>query len=115
MLEGGGGRALLALEDDGTVPGRTELSALTPNPKGPKYLYGTKYGFCSSDFPYGLGKYTPYGYSRPFGQESTRYRDGVVFLLVPTVECGILRHSFLYVRGAAVVLGPCVVEAFLHA
>ena len=36
-------------------------------PKGPKYLYGTKYGFCSSDFPYGLGKYTPYGYLGPFG------------------------------------------------
>ena len=33
-------------------------------PKGPKYLYGTKYGFCS---PYGLGKYTPYGYLGPFG------------------------------------------------
>ena len=36
-------------------------------PKGPKYLYGTKYGFCSSFFPYGLGKYTPYGYLGPFG------------------------------------------------
>ena len=36
-------------------------------PKGPKYLYGTKYGFCSSNFPYGLGKYTPYGYLGPFG------------------------------------------------
>ena len=36
-------------------------------PKGPKYLYGTKYGFCSSDFPYGLGKYTPYGHLGPFG------------------------------------------------
>ena len=32
------------------------------NPKGPKYLCGTKYGFCSSNLPYGLGKYTPYGY-----------------------------------------------------
>ena len=32
------------------------------DPKGPKYLYGTKYGFCSSNFPYGLGKYSPYGY-----------------------------------------------------
>ena len=38
------------------------------NPKGPKYLYGTKYGFCSSNFPYGLGKYTPYGYLGPFGE-----------------------------------------------
>ena len=36
-------------------------------PKGPKYLYGTKYGFCSSNFPYGLGKYSPYGYLGPFG------------------------------------------------
>ena len=36
--------------------------------KGPKYLHGTKYGFCSSNFPYGLGKYTPYGYSGPFGR-----------------------------------------------
>ena len=35
-------------------------------PKGPKYLHGTKYGFCSSNFPYGLGKYTPYGYLGPF-------------------------------------------------
>ena len=41
--------------------------ALMPYPKGPKYLYGTKYGFCSSNFPYGLGKYTPYGYLGPFG------------------------------------------------
>ena len=38
-----------------------------PYPKGPKYLYGTKYGFCSSNFPYGLGKYSPYGYLGPFG------------------------------------------------
>ena len=38
------------------------------NPKGPKHLYGTKYGFCSSNFPYGLGKYSPYGYLGPFGQ-----------------------------------------------
>ena len=36
-------------------------------PKGPKYLYGTKYGFCSSNFPYGLGKYSPCGYLGPFG------------------------------------------------
>ena len=36
-------------------------------PKGPKYLYGTKSGFCSSNFPYGLGKYSPYGYLGPFG------------------------------------------------
>ena len=36
-------------------------------PKGPKYLYGTKYGFCSSNFLYGLGKYSPYGYLGPFG------------------------------------------------
>ena len=37
------------------------------SPKGPKYLYGTKYGLCSSKFPYGLGKYSPYGYLGPFG------------------------------------------------
>ena len=36
-------------------------------PKGPKYQYGTKCGFCSSNFPYGLGKYSPYGYLGPFG------------------------------------------------
>ena len=36
-------------------------------PKGPKYLYGTKYGFLSSNFPYGLGKDSPYGYLGPFG------------------------------------------------
>ena len=39
----------------------------SPFPKGPKYLYGTKYDFCSSNFPYGLGKYSPYGYLGPFG------------------------------------------------
>ena len=33
----------------------------------PKYLYGTKYGFCSSNFPYGLGKYSLYWYLGPFG------------------------------------------------
>ena len=31
------------------------------DPKGPKYLYGTKYGFCSSNFPYGLSKYAHMG------------------------------------------------------
>ena len=34
-------------------------------PKGPKYLYGTKYGFCSSNFPHGLGEDSPYGYLGP--------------------------------------------------
>ena len=29
-------------------------------PKGPKYQYATTYGFCSSNLPYGLGKYSPY-------------------------------------------------------
>ena len=38
------------------------------SPKGPKYHYGTKYGFCSNNFPYGLGKYSPYGYFGPFGK-----------------------------------------------
>ena len=38
------------------------------NPKGPKYLYGTKYGLCSSNFPFGLGKYTPEWYLGPFGE-----------------------------------------------
>ena len=37
------------------------------SPKGPKYLYGAKYGFCSSNFPYGLGKYSLYWYLGPFG------------------------------------------------
>ena len=41
---------------------------MLPSPKGPKYLYGTKYGFCSRNFPYGLGKYSPYGYLGPFGK-----------------------------------------------
>ena len=36
-------------------------------PKGAQYQYGTKYDFCSSNFPYGLGKYSPYGYLGPFG------------------------------------------------
>ena len=44
-----------------------EPDTLNPNPKGPKYRYGTKYGFSSSNFPYGLGKYSPYGYLGPFG------------------------------------------------
>ena len=35
--------------------------------KGPKYLHGTKYGFCSSNFPYGFGKDSPYEYLGPFG------------------------------------------------
>ena len=39
---------------------------LGKHPKGPKYLYGTKYGFCSSNFPYGLSKDSPYGYLGPF-------------------------------------------------
>ena len=43
------------------------VQSLLATPKGPKYLYGTKYGFCSSNFPYGLGKYSPYGYLGPFG------------------------------------------------
>ena len=91
MLEGGGGRALLALEDDGKVQGLTELSALTP-----KNLHAIVTALSSYWF-----LLVPTG--------------SYWFLLVPTVECGILRHSFLYVRGAAVVLGPCVVVAFLHA
>ena len=36
-------------------------------PKGPKYVHGTKHGFCSNNFPYGLGKYSPYVYLGPFG------------------------------------------------
>ena len=31
----------------------------------------TKYGFCSSNFPYGLGKDPPYGYLGPFGSSGT--------------------------------------------
>ena len=42
------------------------------HPKGPKYLYGTKYGFCSRNFPYGLGKYSPYGYLGPFGSRALK-------------------------------------------
>ena len=30
--------------------------------KGPKYPHRTKYGFCSRNFCYGLGKYLPYRY-----------------------------------------------------
>ena len=51
-------------------------------PKGPKYLYGTKYGFCSSNFPYGLGKYSPYGYLGPFGTRMASPHP-----LDPTVSC----------------------------
>ena len=40
---------------------------LYPSLKGPKFLCGAKYGFCSSNFPYCWGKYTPYGYLGPFG------------------------------------------------
>ena len=48
-------------------PPGTPVGPNSAHPKGPKYLYGTKYGFCSSNFPYGLGKYSPYGYLGPFG------------------------------------------------
>ena len=43
------------------------MSARDNYPKGPKYLYGAKYGFCSINCPHGLGKYSPYGYLGPFG------------------------------------------------
>ena len=61
-------------------------------PKGPKYLYGTKYGFCSSNFPYGLGKYSLYRYLGPFGcsiiylqydPENKVLKQPGPFLLVP--------------------------------
>ena len=50
---------------DRTRRGRAEQKCCFP--KGSKYQYGTKYGFCNSNFPYGLGKYSPYGYLGPFG------------------------------------------------
>ena len=49
-------------------PGRYSARSLSL-PKGPKYLYGTKYGSCSSNFPYGLGKYSLYWYLGPFGTD----------------------------------------------
>ena len=50
-------------------------------PKGPKYLYGRKYGFCSSNFPYGLGKYSLYGYFGPFGyRQQATYLAEAMFL-----------------------------------
>ena len=52
----------------------TEEVHKSPIPKGPKYLYGTKYGFCSNNFPYGFGKYTPYGYLGPFGYVPSEWR-----------------------------------------
>ena len=48
---------------------------MLPIPKGPKYQDGTKHGFCSSNFPYGLGKYSPYGYLGPFGNLVSPYRS----------------------------------------
>ena len=66
-------------------------SPYLPSPKGPKYLYGTKYGFCSSNFPYSLGKYSPYGYLGPFGQEylqtCSRSEEGYVMLGAETRNC----------------------------
>ena len=53
---------------------RERYCLFKPHPKGPKYLYSTKYGFCSSKFPFGLGKYTPYGYLGPFGSVGLLYR-----------------------------------------
>ena len=52
-------------------------------PKGPKYQYSTKYGFCSSNFPDGLGKYSPYGYLGPLGvwvegPNNLTFRSGLV-------------------------------------
>ena len=41
--------------------------SIIPIPKGPKHQYGTSYGFCSSNLPYALGKYSPFGYLGPFG------------------------------------------------
>ena len=60
-------------------------------PKGPKYLYGTKYGFCSSNFPYGLGKYSPYGYLGAFGfpyqqAGSTKQRSHNAYKVVKLVQ-----------------------------
>ena len=52
---------------------RKYLRNLRLYPKGPKYQYGTKYGFCSSNFPHGLGKYSPYGYLGPFGIGNTYF------------------------------------------
>ena len=57
-----------------------KMLAQGSSPKGPKYLYGTKYGFCSSNFPYGLGKYSPYGYLGPFGLVATELALGAAGL-----------------------------------
>ena len=35
---------------------RGHCHCFTVIPQGPKYLYGAKYGFCSSNFPHGSGK-----------------------------------------------------------
>ena len=64
--------SFLSSEQASDQPGYSGLGKGLPNPKGPKYLYGTKYGFCSSNFPYGLGKYSPYGYLGPFGKVHRR-------------------------------------------
>ena len=55
-----------------TYPRLNKRGPPTKSPKGPKYLHGTKYGFCSGNFPYGLGKYSPYGYLGPFGKALQR-------------------------------------------
>ena len=70
-------------------------SVSNSHPKGPKYLYGTKYGFCSSNFPYGLGKYTPYGYIGPFGSGSKEQSPTIDFVF-PVLFHSCSQRSFRF-------------------
>ena len=69
-------------------------SGLPIHPKGPKYLYGTKYGVCSSNFPYGLGKYSPNGYLGPF-ETVCLYLGLMVYGLASRMDINIL-HDRTY-------------------
>ena len=42
--------------------------------------YGIKYGFCSSNFPYGLGKYSLFWYFGPFGSCKANAAQMAVYL-----------------------------------
>ena len=60
------------------------------DPKGPKCLYGTKYGFCSSNFSYGLGKYSPYGCLGPFWVRYSSNEPPQMKSAIPQFRTGIL-------------------------
>ena len=74
-----------------------------PLPKGPKYLYGTKYGFCSSNFHYGLGKYSLYWYLGPLGSEQSKSPSHAALRRAPRWICVAggtwpVKYSFVLTR-----------------